>query len=199
MSVDYDREIRPRLLTILRERASWVCEDFSADGKIDVATVEGALLCGYEIKAAKDTLTRLKPGKGDQAVMYSRPYDRVTLVCAETHVAKATTIVPAWWGLTVASDDVFTVVRAAEQNPDDPTPRIARMMWATECVALLRAHGLHKGLWRVGSFHRHADIMARVNTLPRDIVRSAAFAALRQRDWGPVRKRLPTVTVMEVV
>ncbi len=66
MSVDHDRDIRPRLLALLATRAQWICEEFSADGKVDVAAVEGGRLCGYEIKAAKDTLKRLGLAGGAQ-------------------------------------------------------------------------------------------------------------------------------------
>lgn len=195
MTVDHDRDIRPRLLSQLTPLASWVCEEFSADGKVDVATVEAGLLCGYEIKAARDTLTRLTLAGGAQVEMFSRTFDRVTLVCAEKHLARATTMVPAWWGLTIATSDGFTTTRAAEQNPTDPTPRMMRMMWATEAVALLRSHGAHKGLPPPGSFTRHGEIMRRIGALPRDVVREAVFDALANRDWSMDgrRKRIPMV------
>lgn len=195
MSADHDRDIRPRLLALLATSAQWVCEEFSADGKVDVAAVEGGRLCGYEIKAAKDTLKRLGLSGGAQVEMFSRTFDRVTLVCAAKHVRPALAIVPAWWGVTVATDDAFVAEREATDNPADPTPRMVRMMWATEMVALLRRHGMHGGLSRPGSFDRHSEVARRLATLPRDTLRAAVFDALARRDWSMDgrRKRLPVV------
>ena len=143
--------------------------------------------------------TRLTLAGGAQVEMFSRTFDRVTLVCAEKHLARATTLVPEWWGLTIAAPGGFAVTRAAELNPVDPTPRMARMMWAAEAVALLRVHGLHKGLPRPGFFDRHREIMGRIASLPREVVRAAVFSALRARDWSMDgrRKRLP-VTAPDV-
>lgn len=195
MSADHDRDIRPRLLSRLAPCASWICEEFSADGKVDIAAVEAGLLCGYEIKAARDTLTRLTLAGGAQVEMFSRTFDRVTLVCAEKHLARASALVPEWWGLTIATPCGFSVTRAPEQNPADPTPRMMRMMWATEAVALLRTHGAHKGLPLPGSFDRHGEIMHRIGALPRDVVRAGVFDALAKRDWSMDgrRKRIPMV------
>lgn len=199
MSIDHDRNIRPRLLALLTPRASWLCEEFSADGKVDVATVEGGRLCGYEIKAAKDTLKRLGLAGGAQVEMFSRTFDRVTLVCAAKHVRPALAIVPAWWGVTIATDDAFAVEREAASNPVDPTPRMMRMMWAAEAVALLKSHGTNKALPPPGSFDRHGEIMRRVGALPRSVVRAAVFDALAKRDWSMDgrRKRLPMVRPVE--
>lgn len=199
MSVDHDRDIRPRLVALLAPRASWLCEEFSADGKVDVATVEDGHLCGYEIKAARDTLKRLGLAGGAQVEMFSRTFDRVTLVCAAKHVRPALAIVPAWWGITVASAEDFAVEREASDNPVDPTARMMRMMWATETVALLRRHGMHAGLPRPGFIGRHPEIMRRLGTLPRDTVRAAVFDALAKRDWSMDgrRKRLPIVRPVE--
>ena len=68
-----------------------------------------------------------------------------------------------------------------------------------EAVALLRVHGLHKGLPRPGFFDRHREIMGRIASLPREVVRAAVFSALRARDWSMDgrRKRLP-VTAPDV-
>lgn len=192
MSDTHDRFIRPRLMARLAPSASWMCEEFSADCKADVATIEGDELRGHEIKAARDTLTRLG-GESAQVEMYSRVFDRVVLVCAERHVARVVASVPAWWGVTVATADDFVTAREPALNPVDPTPRIMRILWATEAMALLRSRGLHRGVPPSGSMARHGEIMRRVETLSRDDVRAAVFAALARRDWGTVRKRKPTV------
>ena len=192
MGIDHDRDIRPHLIAALTPRASWLCEEFSADGKVDVATVEDRRLCGYEIKAARDTLKRLTLAGGAQVEMFSRTFDRVTLVCAAKHVRPALAIVPAWWGITVASVDGFAVHREAADNPNDPTPRMAWMLWSDEALSLLRSHGMHRGARTRGAMSQ------RIATLPREAIRAAVFDALRAREWGPVRKRKPMVRCAEV-
>ena len=58
-----------------------VCQ---GSAKIDIAVVNGQLH-GYEIKSDRDSLRRLS----SQAVLYSKVFDRVTLVCGERHVSHA--------------------------------------------------------------------------------------------------------------
>ena len=79
---------------------------------------------------------------------FSWNFDRVTLVCADRHLAPAAALVPAWWGLVRASD--LAEVRPAGANPGDPVARLARLFWSHELRALasslkLPARGLDKG------------------------------------------------------
>src|ERR1700685_1087145 len=67
--------------------------------RIDIAVINGEL-SGFELKSDRDTLDRLPL----QAELYSKVFDRVTLVCGERHAAKATQLVPAWGGITVANE-----------------------------------------------------------------------------------------------
>ena len=124
----------------------------------------------HEIKAARDRFTRTD---GSQIDAYSVIFDRVTLVCAGRHLPAATAIVPAWWGLTVAVPGALRVDREATDNPHDPTPRMARLLWQAEANALLRRHG-------------RREVIKNLAALPRDVIREAVFAALAKRAGGEV-------------
>lgn len=191
---DYDAQIRRVLLPHLRARARWVCEEFHCDGRVDVATLEEDTLCGYEIKAARDSLDRLfspRLGPMSQARAYSRCLERVTVVAAPVHVAPLLERMPAWWGLLAVEGAALRVVREGQTNPKDVTHRLAWMMWAPEVRALLKVHGLAQG-----ARARH-ELHARMMRLPRTVIRAAVFDALVHREWGPQRTRKPTVTLPE--
>lgn len=186
--VDHDRDIRPRLLDLLRPCASWLREEFLPAGIVDVATVEDGLFCGYEIKAAKDSLSRLTRADGSQVDAYSAIFDRVTLVCAERHLSAASAIVPAWWGLLVAVPGALRVEREAVDNPTDTTPRMVQLLWQAEANALLRRHGRREA---IKSWPARCEALA---ALPRTVVREAVFAALAKRAGG---ERSPVVATSE--
>lgn len=61
------------------------------DGRVDVATIEEGRLCGYEIKAARDSLARLftvTDSGFTQVDGFSRALDRVTVVCVAKHAPR---------------------------------------------------------------------------------------------------------------
>ena len=189
--IDRDEQIRALLLPRLRERARWVCEEFPCDGRVDVATIEGDRLCGYEIKAARDTLKRLfgldpRFPEFSQIKMYSTLFDRLTVVCAPNHRDELLARLPTWWGVTVVEGEVFRVVRAAEQNPADTMERLGWTMWLGEARALLLANGGTRGARDRGA------IANRMKELPAAVVREGALSAMMRRPWGGPRKRKPT-------
>lgn len=189
--IDRDSQIRALLLPRLRERARWVCEEFPCDGRVDVATIEGDRLCGYEIKAARDTLKRLfgldpRFPEFSQIRMYSTLFDRLTVVCAPNHRGELLARLPAWWGVTVVEGEAFRVVREAEQNPADTMERLGRTMWLGEARALLLANGGARGA------RDRSAIANRMKELPAAVVREGALSAMMRRPWGGPRKRKPT-------
>lgn len=189
--IDNDGQIRAILLPTLRDRARWVCEEFPCDGRIDVATVEGDRLCGYEIKAARDTLKRLfgqAPNfpEFSQVKMYSKLFDRLTVVCAPNHRAELLARLPAWWGVTVVEGEALCVAREAAQNPVDTTERLGWTMWLGEARALLVANGGAHGA------RDRSAIANRMRELPAAVVREGALSAMMRRPWGGARKRKPT-------
>lgn len=106
--------------------------------RADVVHV-GDSLHGYEIKGASDSRIRLPR----QVAAYSQVFDRCTLVTESKHLAKALTILPAWWGVLVAEDGALREHRATAPNPGvDPTI-LVRFLWRDDAARLMRAHGIH--------------------------------------------------------
>jgi hypothetical protein len=128
-------------LRIIEEMDVW-----SGAVRIDIAVVNGEL-AGYELKSDRDTLERLPM----QADIYSRVFDRVTLVVGIRHAKKATPIIPRWWGITVAAVNadglLLSTIRQAKLNPNLEPLLIAELLSKDEAISSLDRFGLAKG-WR---------------------------------------------------
>lgn len=113
--------------------------------RVDLAVVNGSL-CGWEIKSERDTLRRLPA----QADAYSRVFDEVTLVVAPAHAAKATAVVPEWWGVATVTGDsdapCLNTQRESRRNPGLDALALAELLWRDESLELLTALGLDRGL-----------------------------------------------------
>ncbi|OAP20401.1 hypothetical protein A4R44_08825 [Amycolatopsis sp. M39] len=132
------------------------------DTRVDLAVI-GHTLAGFEIKSDRDRLDRL-PGQIDR---YSRVLDFATLVCGPRHEAKASAMLPAWWGIWVADDRdgqiTFQPIRGASRNPSPDPYTVAQLLWRDEAMAALRLRGLHRGLSSATRFRlweRMADTMS---------------------------------------
>ena len=131
-----------------------VCQ---GSAKIDIAVVNGQLH-GYEIKSDRDSLRRLS----SQAVLYSKVFDRVTLVCGERHVSHALDSIPAWWGVlrlaVTTKGPLFKFVRRGRKNPNREIRALTEFLWREEALALLEQrqplHGLRS--------KRRADLWGRI-------------------------------------
>lgn len=158
---------------IVEEMGIW-----SGSVRIDIAVINGEL-CGYELKSDRDTLERLPL----QADLYSRVFDRVTLVVGKRHASKAMDHIPEWWGVVAAEQicDGMTVLlpqRKAEINPDPDPYLIAQLLWKEEAVCVLERFGLAKG-WRS---RRVKDIHQRLaSELALGVLTGEVRAALKQR------------------
>lgn len=111
------------------------------DYRVDVAVV-GDMLHGYEIKSDADTLKRLP----DQAKQFSLVFHRMNLVVGPEYLADALSIVPKWWGVTLAVRDAFggvtlDEVRAPGDNPKMNYRWVVRLLWRDELTGLLRSRG----------------------------------------------------------
>lgn len=110
-----------------------ICQGIS---RIDIAVVNG-LLIGYEIKSAADTLERLPL----QENIYSRIFDKVTLVASKNHTEKLEAIVPDWWGLWEARDTSAGVeireVKEARNNTRIDAFALAQCLWRDEAIEIL--------------------------------------------------------------
>ena len=113
--------------------------------RADVAVVNGQLH-GYEIKSDRDSLRRL----GAQAVLYSRVFDQVTLVCGDRHVSQALDFVPSWWEVLrivpTAQGPIFKSVRRGRKNPNRDILALTELLWREEAMALLEQRHALRGL-----------------------------------------------------
>ncbi|WP_423142850.1 sce7726 family protein [Parablastomonas sp. CN1-191] len=112
--------------------------------RVDVAVINGEL-AAYELKSARDTLTRLP----NQAALYSLVFDRVSLVAAEKHLEAAQMKIPEWWGVIRArtcGDSVeLEEVRKAQRNPSQDPIQLAKLLWKEETIGLLQANNALTG------------------------------------------------------
>jgi hypothetical protein len=158
-----------------------VCE---GEARIDIAVVNGSL-AGYEIKSDVDTLQRLP----HQVSLYSKLLDEVTVVSSASHLAKAKTIIPEWWGLSEAfiQDGAlrFALVRKAKRNTTIDPYSLVQLLWRNEALALLKQFGHHKGL----TSKPRKEIWTRLAQVkPIDDLRECVRDALRSRqNWRVVQ------------
>lgn len=122
--------------------ASWMAREchLGTGSRIDLAAIVGGEVLGFEIKSRADSLKRLTPPTGFQVHEFSLLYDRVTIVCADRHVAPATAIVPPWWGIMAAED--LSEIRPAGLNPSPALKRLAGLLWSSELRSLARSLSL---------------------------------------------------------
>lgn len=126
---------------IVEEMGVW-----SGAVRVDIAVINGRLL-GYELKSNSDTLDRLPR----QAEIYSKIFDRMTLVVGDRHAERAMEIVPPWWGCIIASISkdgiILRLKRKPHRNPSLDPNILVQMLWRQEAIAVLDKYGLANG-WR---------------------------------------------------
>lgn len=110
--------------------------------RIDIAVLNGHLH-GYEIKSAKDTLTRLPV----QLNQYRKSLQKLTIVAAPNHLHDVLSITPKWSGIILAQKGPrggisFTTVRKATINPEVDSVALAHLLWRKEAVELLTRFGI---------------------------------------------------------
>ncbi len=171
---------------IVEEMGIW-----SGTVRVDIAVINGEL-SGVELKSDKDKLDRLP----SQSALYSRVFDRMTLVVGSKHLEKALPLVPSWWGVILAKWNGETVeledIRQVDKNPDPDAFLVAQLLWKEEAIALLEANGVAKG-WKsktAAEIHNHLAASLSFEDLS-DSVR----AALKAR---PVRLRQSVAYVRNV-
>lgn len=145
--------------------------------RVDVAVVNGTF-SAFELKSELDKLTRLPV----QAEWYSKVVDHATLVVADRHLAHAEAIVPAWWGVMVATggEDVdLAVQRPSGLNPGVDPYSLVRLMWRDETLAALEERDLADGL-RSKPKARLWEALA--DALPIDELRLVVRQSLKARE-----------------
>ena len=115
------------------------------NARIDLVVV-GDHLHGYEIKTGRDDLRRLV----SQANLYSRVFDRVSLVCDDRHVSQALNMVPHWWEVlriaSAASGPRFKTARRGRRNPQRDVRALVELLWREAAMALLAQRRTLRGL-----------------------------------------------------
>ena len=104
----------------------------------------------FEIKSEADSLARLI----NQGSRYGWVFDRVTLVMAPCHVAKAMELLPPWWGAMVVDSQTGTLqcLREAGLNVRHKASSLASILNREEALEVLRRGGQLKG-WRSKSLY----------------------------------------------
>lgn len=153
---------------------------WSGTVRIDVAVLNGEI-CGYEIKSDRDTLERLPY----QIEIYSKVFDKLTLVVGRRHEKAAADLIPKWWGIVVAKERGGTVVlshrRKARQNPRIDDEVLVQLLWKEEAVSLLADLGHARG-WKS---KRLKDIYAKLLEVSQgsDLSRHVREIVKRREGW----------------
>lgn len=155
--------------------------------RVDVAVINGTF-SAYELKSARDTLTRLPA----QVEWYSKVVDQATLVVADRHLDHAAKLLPSWWGITAASGEKevdLAVERTADRNPCVDPQALVRLMWRSETLAALEDRDLATGL---RSKPKAALWDALASALPIDDLRLVVRQSLKAREgWRAEREPAP--------
>lgn len=118
------------------------------EARVDVGVVNGAL-AGFEIKSARDRLTRLPR----QREVYVRCLDYITIVAEPRWADGIEDHVPDWWGVTVATSVAGRVVleehRPALRNEDVDPLSVAQLLWRDEAAAIVESRGIRTSTSRL--------------------------------------------------
>jgi hypothetical protein len=150
--------------------------------RVDLAVVNCSIN-GFEIKSEADRLHRL----ARQRDAYGAVLDTVTLVTCRHHLAAARSVIPAWWGIIVATapDGGVALRRTRRARPNrriQPTA-LASLLWREEALELLDQHRLVNGL---RSRPNGVLWTALAESLPLAALSDGVRAALKARsNWRP--------------
>jgi hypothetical protein len=155
--------------------------------RIDLAVVNGDLH-GFELKSDRDTLARLS----EQADIYARVFDRVTLVVGERHARGAVEVVPDWWGIRVARAESrglhFFDLKLAMNNPSLDPVSVAMLLWRDEALSLLAEVGAATHMRSKRRVEIYSELVKKVDL---NNLRDRVRRCLRQRaNWRSDATRL---------
>jgi hypothetical protein len=158
-----------------------------AKARIDVAVINGCVH-GYEIKSAVDKLTRLP----NQLEFYQLCLEKLTVVCAENHVAEVSKKIPKWCGLMSARKGrrggiEFLTMRKATKNPNVEKAKLAHLLWRSEVIDLLTHLKAPKPLLRKSRVDMY-DYVAKTMTLG-EITAYVRQCLIKRETWR--RPRAP--------
>ncbi|SHI46113.1 sce7726 family protein [Desulfosporosinus lacus] len=176
---ELDKEFAYDIDTLIIDELG-VCQ---GEARIDIAVVNGSLH-GYEIKSDKDTLGRL-PG---QIETYNRVFDTVTIVTGSEHLDKVFSLVPGWWGISLAtyvdSLDLFLQpVRNPQINDNVDAFSLTQFLWREELLHLVQRYELDKKVNKLPRF-KIWDLLAEI--VPVSELKVYVRACLKKRqNWRP--------------
>jgi hypothetical protein len=151
---------------------------WSGTVRIDIAVLNGEM-AGFEIKSDRDTLTRLP----FQVEIYSKVFDKLTLVVGKRHEHKAAEMVPKWWGITVASVQENEIIlrhrRAPKQNRFVDKSVLCQQLWKNEVLELLDRYDTSKG-WQSKNRRQVYDRLLQV--VPDHVFKDEIRETLKRRD-----------------
>lgn len=181
-----DGEIRGALLERLAEEHAgdgrtriWPEMSLSlGEARVDVGVVNGSL-AGFEIKSARDRLTRLP----SQRQVYERSLDYITMVTEARWADVVVEHIPRWWGLLIASSGaeggvVFKEVRPALRNEGVEPLAVAQLLWRDEAAEVVTALGIRERTSRLTRWDLW-DLL--VESLPIDQLSAVVRDHLRAR------------------
>lgn len=182
-----DRDVREAIRAQLEadhsdDKDTFIVEEmgiWSGSVRVDVAVINGEL-SGFELKSAKDTLTRLP----QQSHLYNDVFDRMTIVTADNHLKGCLGMVPEWWGVTIATSHPsggvgLTHWRKPLLNPSQNSLQIVRLLWKEEAMQVLDRHGLVKGLKSKPVHAAHNRI---AEELPLEVIKNEVRSCLKSRE-----------------
>ncbi len=155
-----EKVIREKLFVLAEEVAGSTCafiEEFwvpASNERVDLSAV-GEELWAFEIKSPRDSLKRLPR----QIEAFSRLFDRCTAVLATKHLDNGTQMLPPWWGVIDAGENVGDVLgwrRPPKANPEVDLALLVRLLWRDEAAGALAELGIvaperlgRQAMWRL--------------------------------------------------
>ena len=144
-----DQDIRDKLLGDLRSdinNLKVINELDLMNARADIAVIDNKYFSGYEIKSDRDSLKRLPM----QIQIYGYVFDKITIVVDESKLRKVSKIIPTFWGIIVATRDVFgeiilTDVRMPRLNRKINKRWLSNKLWRSDIVRILKTKNLYKG------------------------------------------------------
>lgn len=153
--------------------------------RADLVVVQRSLRA-FEIKTARDTLTRLPR----QVSAYGRVFGECAVVVAEKHLAAAIACLPEWWGVyTFSGADgaiKFRSIRDGCENRNIDAPTLVRLLWRDEANDALLAIG-DSSCSGLGRSHMWDQLLRRLDV---DALQRVVRTALSDR--SPARARIRT-------
>lgn len=175
-----------RRLTAAKTDALLV-EEVTVDGgrnRIDMLYF-GDSTIGVEIKSASDDLSRLPA----QAASFDQYFEFLILVADVKQVARATKILPSWWGIfEVSKHDGRTrllKIRDPERNPNARSEYLLELLWKSELLSLLEQIHEAESAERLAKKDLRQELISKAED---DQLRKWSIdAILNREDWRGIR------------